>query len=312
MASVGDLEVADAAVGLLERLSARARFPAASASVECAVSGGPDSMAMLVLAVHRGLAPTAVHVDHGLRPGSSSEFALVERLAARLGVPARSLTVRVEEGPNLEDRARRARHDALGPDVLLGHTLDDQAETLLWYLMRGTGPEGVAAMEPTGRPLLALRRRETAALCAALGIEVLDDPHNRSPRFTRSRIRHELLPLLDEIADRDVAPLLARLSTQQREVLDVLGHLADGLEPTDAVAVAAAHPAVASESLRRWWRRETGSFHAPDAAALARMLDVAAGRAVGADVVSGWRVERSAQRLRLVRNPTGDPRGADR
>ncbi|MCB1016512.1 MAG: 7-cyano-7-deazaguanine synthase, partial [Acidimicrobiales bacterium] len=93
----------------------------------CAVSGGPDSLALLALAVAAGLEVTAVHVDHGLRPGSGREAEVVEAAAERFGARFSARRVTVVEGPNLEARARAARYAALPPDACTGHTADDQA-----------------------------------------------------------------------------------------------------------------------------------------------------------------------------------------
>ncbi len=117
----------------------------------------------------------------------------------------------LDDGPNFEARARAARRDLLGPDALTGHTADDQAETVLLALLRGSGATGLSAMRPDAHhPLLALRRHETRRLCAALQLDPVEDPTNTDPRFRRNRIRHELLPLIDSIAERDVVPLLVR------------------------------------------------------------------------------------------------------
>src|SRR5690606_30551129 len=141
-------------------------FPPPGTPVTCAVSGGPDSSALLVLAVAAGCRATAVHVDHGLRPGSAAEAEVVAALADRLGAGFRSVAVDVADGPNLEARCREARLAALPPDACFGHTADDQAETILVNLMRGAALEGLAGMRPGPRhPLLALRRAETHALC---------------------------------------------------------------------------------------------------------------------------------------------------
>src|SRR5436190_5711991 len=165
------------ATGAVERLLARCRFPPASSPVVCAVSGGADSLALLVLACAAGLAVTAVHVDHGLRPGSADEAGVVAEAAARFGAEFRSERVTVAEGPNLEARARDARYAVLSVDVLTGHTSDDQAETVLVNLLRGAALDGLAGMRDDGRrPILALRRSETAGLCAALGLEPVADP----------------------------------------------------------------------------------------------------------------------------------------
>lgn len=284
---------------LIDGLLPRCSFPPPGTAVDCAVSGGPDSMSLLVLAAAAGLNVTAIHVDHGLRPGSAREADLVAAASRRLGASFVSRRVVVEDGPNLEARARSARYGALPPGVLTGHTLDDQAETVLMYVMRGTGPEGLAGIDGSNRPLLALRRAETVALCTELGLEVVRDPSNDDARFTRNRVRAEVLPLLDDIAGRDVAPLVARAASLQRHLLDFVEAAAAGIDPTDAVSVAALDPAVASSLMRSWWRSETGYRYAPDAAAVQRMIDVARGRAVGAEVVDGWRIARTARRLRL-------------
>ena len=129
----------------------------------------------------------------------------------RFGAAFRSLRVEVGEGPNLEARARDARHRALGPEAATGHTADDQAETVLVNLLRGAGVNGLAAMRAGPRhPLLALRRSETVDLCQRAGLTPVHDPSNEDPRFVRSRVRHELIPLCSAIAGRDVVPVLAR------------------------------------------------------------------------------------------------------
>lgn len=299
-----------AADGLVDELLPRCAFPAAGTAVSCAVSGGPDSTALLVLACAAGLEVTAWHVDHGVRPGSATEAERVRGFAYRFGAAVETRRVEAEDGPNFEARARDARRAVLPDDVMTGHTLDDQAETVLLFMLRGTGPEGLAGIgEPQRRPLLGLRRAETRRLCAELGLSVVADPMNDDPRFVRNRVRRELLALMEDIAGRDVAPLIARAAALQHEVLDVVAAEASTLDPTDAravAAVAATSPAVAAAAMRSWWRSETGWAYAPDAAALARMLDVAAGGAVATDVTGGWRVERTDQRLRLVA-----PLGAD-
>jgi tRNA(Ile)-lysidine synthase len=263
------------------------------------VSGGPDSLALLVLACAAGLQVTAVHVDHGLRPGSAAEAEVVRAAAERFGAAFRSVRAPVEPGPNLEARARAARYAALPPDALTGHTADDQAETVLLNLLRGAGLDGLAGIRPgLTKPLLGIRRRDTRALCAELGLDVVEDPSNRDPRLRRNRVRHELLPLMDAIAGRDVAGLLARQAELLREDADLLESLAAGLDPTDARALAAAPPPLARRAVRRWlrWGPEA---HPPDAAAVARVLAVARGEVRATAVGGGRRVVRRAGRLIL-------------
>ncbi len=302
--------VPDPADPVVAALLTRCRFPAPGTAVDCAVSGGADSTALLALALAAGLEVTAVHVDHGLRPGSHREAGTVAALARGWGAGFLARTAVVAPGPNLEARARAARHAALGPDALLGHTADDQAETVLLRLVRGTGPAGLAAMRTDRHPLLDLRRDDTRGLCSHLGVDPVEDPSNDDARFRRNRVRHQVLPLLDDVAGRDVVPLLARLSQLCADQADLLGVLAESLDPTDAAALAGAPPPLAAEAVRRWWRHGTGGELPPDQAAVDRILRVAAGGATGCDVALGWSVRRRGGRLRLVR-PCGDGAGRE-
>lgn len=284
--------LADACAGLLPRCT----FPAAGTTVTCAVSGGADSTALLALAVAARLRVTAVHVDHGLRDGSAAEADVVRATAAELGASFHAERVHVGDGPNLEARARAARYEVLPPDVMTGHTADDQAETVLVNLLRGAATSGLAAMRPGPQhPLLALRRDETVALCASLGLRTVDDPSNRDPRHLRNRVRHELLPLMAELSQRDPVVVLARQAGLAREDDDLLETLAAALDPTDALGLAAAPLALARRAVRRWL---TGD-HPPDAATVERVLQVARGHAIATEVGGGRRVERHRQRLFL-------------
>jgi len=193
----------------------------ASAGIGVAVSGGPDSMALLLLAQasYPGQIQAAT-VDHGLRPESKDEAALVARLCAAIGVPHETLTVEVSAGGNgLQANARDARYLALGSwlaatklaSLVTAHHLDDQAETLIMRLLRGSGTAGLAGVRaripfPAGgdaasilRPLLGWRRDELAAIVAQCGIEAVQDPSNQNEAFDRARIRRHLAetPWLD-------------------------------------------------------------------------------------------------------------------
>jgi tRNA(Ile)-lysidine synthase len=252
---------------------------------------------LLVLAVEAGCVVTAVHVDHGLRAGSAAEAEVVAAAAARFGAQFRSERVKVEPGPNLEARARAARRSVLPRDALTGHTADDQAETVLLNLLRGAGLDGLAGIRPgPTKPILGVRRRETAALCAELGLQPVVDPSNSDPSFRRNRVRHELLPLLDAVGERDVVEVLARQARLLRDDADLLDELASGIDPTDARALAAAPAPLARRAIRRWLTAE----HPPDAATVERVLAVARGEAKACETVDGRRVERSQQRLRLL------------
>jgi tRNA(Ile)-lysidine synthase len=311
----------DALSPLLSPLLARCDFPPFGAEVTCAVSGGADSLALLALAMAGGLVVTAVHVDHGLRPGGEAEAGVVRAVAGQLGAWFRAVRAEVDPGPNLEARARAARYRALPPGVLTGHTADDQAETVVANLLRGAGRDGLAGMRTASsantaaafdrvrRPLLGLRRTETRALCAELGFAVVQDPSNRDPRFVRNRIRAEVLPLLAEVSGRDPVPVLVRQAEVMAAEADLLDELAAAIDPTDAKALAAANPVLARRAVRRWLRNGSGDpeFHPPSAAEVARVLAVAAGHVVACELTGGRRVRRSAGRLYL--SGPGSPPG---
>lgn len=289
-------------------LLARCSFPDPGSNLVCGVSGGADSLALLVLAVAAGCEVTAVHVDHGLREGSSQEGEVVRSAAARLGAAFRAESVDVTPGPNLEARARTARHEVLGPTAALGHTADDQAETIVINLLRGAGLDGLAGMRPGRRhPILGLRRVETVALCAQVGLEPVNDPSNHDPGFVRNRVRHEVFPLLGDLAGRDLVPLLERQADLLRDAADHLRLDATLLDPTDATALRSAPLVLARIAVREWLREVDPERHPPDAAAVERVLAVARGESRATDVGAGRRVLRTAGRLRLE-PPAGDVR----
>lgn len=286
--------------GLIETLLRKCTFPQPGTVVNCAVSGGADSLALLVLATQAGCSVTAIHVDHGLRPGSDLEAEVVASAAERFGARFSGLKVDVVPGPNLEARARAARYSILPADVMLGHTADDQAETVLLNMMRGAAVDGLSAMRPGNRrPILELRRTDTEALCEALGLRPVDDPTNSYPGFRRNRVRHELVPLLSEIADRDVVPILARQARVMRDVSDYLDQAAEAIDPTDVVALREAPPVLAQVALRRWLREWSPERHPPGSAAIDRVMAVVRGEVVATELGGGLRVARTAGRLRI-------------
>lgn len=250
-----------------------AAHPAAD-GVAVALSGGADSLALTAAAVAEAGTVHALVVDHRLQDGSGE---VAERAAARaLGLgcaTARVLPVDVGSRGGVEAAARVARYDALdaareGRPVLLGHTLDDQAETVLLGLARGSGPRSIAGMRdwdrPWGRPLLRVRRAVTDRVCGELGLPPYRDPHNADPAFTRVRLRTEALPLLEQILGGGVAQALARTADQVREdgeVLDAAAtelrraatvHSNSGGDELDTEVLAGAHPAVRRRALREW------------------------------------------------------------
>ncbi|WP_338467259.1 tRNA lysidine(34) synthetase TilS [Novosphingobium sp. ZN18A2] len=203
----------DALIGARARLAARlSALGGDGLRIALAVSGGPDSLALLALAA--GAAPGRIHcatVDHGLRTEAADEAAMVATLCARLGVPHRTLAINLAPGSAVQARARDARYAVLaawmreeGLDALVtAHHADDQAETLVMRLNRGAGLRGLAAMRPAAtvpgapsipllRPLLDWRRAELAELCRAAGIVPAQDPSNRDREYERVRVREGL------------------------------------------------------------------------------------------------------------------------
>jgi tRNA(Ile)-lysidine synthase len=236
--------------------------PADPVLVAC--SGGADSLALLAATVAEsrepGLHVVGVTVDHGLQEGSAERAAHVVEQMAGLGadetVGARVRVDAVGVGP--EAAARQARYavlDELGERfdaaaILLGHTRDDQAETVLLGLTRGSGGRSLAGMRPAfdryRRPLLGVSRTDTVTACQVEGIDYWADPHNADPRFTRSRVRHQVLPMLERELGPGVTEALARTADQLREDTEHLDGLAENWladQPELAVDALAALPA---------------------------------------------------------------------
>ncbi len=258
---------------------------------------------MVALAIAARCDVAAVHVHHGLRRSADHDAELAETIATRLGAGFRLVHVDVDDGPNLEARARAARRAALGPEAMTGHTADDQAETVLLSLLRGAGATGLGGIGPGRRhPILALRRAETRSLCEQLGLTIAQDPSNDDPRFRRNRIRHELMPLLDDIAERDVTVLLARTADLLRADDQYLDELAAGVDPTDAGELATAPRVLAARAIRQWLDHDG---YPPDTDTVRRVLAVAAGDASACELTHGRRVERRGDRLHLF--PTTAP-----
>ncbi len=281
---------------LFAELLSRCTFPAPGTSVWCAVSGGPDSMALLLLAHAHGLNVNAIHVDHGLRSDSANDVNVIRPITDELNIPLQVHTIALDDGPNVEARARDARYALMPADVMTGHTADDQAETFLINLLRGAASQGLGAMRPGfTRPLLSLRRSETHALCAAVGIVAVDDHTNADPRFLRNRVRAELLPLMADISRRDPTPLLARTADVLRADNDLLDDMARSIDPTDAVALAGAPAPLARRAIRLW----LANPYPPDLATIERVLSVARGDTLACDIGENREIRRSKQRLSL-------------
>jgi tRNA(Ile)-lysidine synthase len=287
------------------------------------LSGGADSLALTAVAAP--LRPTtALIVDHGLQPDSAAVAERARAQAIALGcVGAQVLQVDVGTAGGPEAAARTARYAALqtardGAPVLLAHTLDDQAETVLLGLGRGSGARSLAGMRakdgPWCRPLLGVRRATTVAVCAELGLTPWHDPHNTDPRFTRVRLRTEVLPLLEQVLGGGVAEALARTAAALREDTEALDAaaaeigIADGALP---IADLRGLPAAVRRRVIRSWLLAGGACDLTDAQIRAVDVLVTAWRGQGGVAVpSGLTRERlfAARRdgaLVLYRQPVG-------
>jgi tRNA(Ile)-lysidine synthase len=239
--------------------------------VLAAVSGGADSLALAAAlaftAPRDGLRAGAVVVDHGLQPGSAGQAETAAQQCRALGldqVCVEHVTVATDGGP--EAAARTARYAALdavaercgATAVLLGHTLDDQAETVLLGLARGSGARSMAGMPATRgrlrRPFLTVRRAATEQACQALGLTVWSDPHNADPAYARVRVRSDALPALEAALGPGVAESLARTADQLRADADALdtvaAQAAAGPDPLAVASLLALPTAVRTRVIR--------------------------------------------------------------
>lgn len=257
--------------GALDPVVATARTAVRSALTDLApgsrvrvgVSGGADSLALaaVVAAVTRtaDLDVEAVVVDHGLQQDSAGVARRAVEQAESLGLRARVVTVEVTGPGGPEAAARTARLTALAAGdphaVLLAHTRDDQAETVLLGLGRGSGPRSIAGMRarsgPFRRPFLTLGRADTERICRVHGLGWWVDPHNADPSFRRARLRREVLPLLEDVLGGGVAAALARTADQVRADTDHLDALAEEAHTLDCERLAALPRALRSRVLRR-------------------------------------------------------------
>ncbi|KAA5829622.1 tRNA lysidine(34) synthetase TilS [Saccharopolyspora hirsuta] len=260
--------------GAVRRLLGSAEAaPFRGAPLVVACSGGADSLALAAAASHAarraGVALHGLVVDHGLQVGSADVAARAAQQLAELGAVAEVVRVQVGSSGGPEAAARRARYRVLrerrppGSLVLLGHTLDDQAESVLLGLGRGSGARSIAGMRPLdppwARPFLGVRRETTEAACRELGLDPWRDPHNADARFTRVRLRTEVLPLMEEVLQGGVHEALARTAQQLREDADALDAVAAAErrrvevgEGLDALALKEIPAAVRRRVLKAW------------------------------------------------------------
>ncbi len=290
---------------LIANLKDRCNVPTGARTL-VAVSGGPDSVAMAVLAaaVSRRRSPSTIepiigHVDHGLRPESAEEADLVRDLAKTLDVPSVERRVRVEStGDGIAAAAREARYAALlemareqeATAVLTAHHADDQAETVVLALARGSGIAGLAGMpfeRPLGdgvslvRPLLSVSHAELVNLCQECGLPSCEDPGNTDLRSPRAHIRHQILPSLEGIHPGATK----RIAAVAEE------------------AAALATPDLGSNSLRRWRKATLAALSPSQCASTIRRSVIAIDPAAGGCPRSHWNTIAA-----MVRNETCEPR----
>ncbi|MGN9893212.1 tRNA lysidine(34) synthetase TilS [Micromonospora sp. L31] len=307
----------------------------ADGPVLVACSGGADSLALAAatafVAPRLGRRAGLVTVDHGLQEGSAGRAEAVARWAVEAGLdPVEAVPVTVAGRPGgPEAAAREARYQALvdaarrhrAAALLVGHTRDDQAETVLLALARGAGPRGLAGMPerreldgvPLLRPLLDVTRDDTRKACAALGLTPWEDPHNADPSYARARVRADVLPVLLRALGPGVLDNLARtarLVAADTAALDDLAAAAlaapAGVRAVDGglsvAALAALAPAVRTRVLHAW-ARELGASPAALSHRHVAALDalVTDWRGQGAThLPGGLRVSRRAGRLLRV------------
>jgi tRNA(Ile)-lysidine synthase len=290
-----------------------------------ACSGGPDSMALADATVSVAGASRVVllHVDHALRADSVRDAELVASWADRVNVTCHVVRVQVEPGASLEDAARRARYAVLGrlarrlgvAWVLTAHTARDQAETVIMRILRGAGPGGLAGIPPRRsrylRPLLDIPRSVVDAYVEARALPTVVDLMNSDPRFTRSRVRHQILPLLARENPR-IEEALCRLADSAREWSEAIDAAADKLVAgeLDCKGIAEAPAAVAKRALAR---AAAATGLSPEAVHLEALRELCALPSAGTRTLDlpGGRAVRIYDRLQFVpaTAPTLSPPG---
>ena len=254
------------------RTAVRRGLAGVEGPVGAAVSGGADSLALAAALGFERPGTVALVVDHGLQERSAEVAARAAEQCAGLGLSAHVLgPLAGVGGGGPEAAARELRYRLLSEAaarldlavVLLGHTLDDQAETVLLGLARGSGARALAGMAVARgifrRPLLGVSRDTTAKACAEAGLVPWDDPHNADPSYARVRVRSRVLPVLEQQLGPGVAEALARSAARLREDADALDALTPELPDEPAVAdLVALAPALRSRALKVWAERRCG------------------------------------------------------
>ncbi|HSR12615.1 MAG TPA: tRNA lysidine(34) synthetase TilS [Thermodesulfobacteriota bacterium] len=304
--------------------------------VLAAVSGGADSMALLHLLgdlrEDLGFSLLAAHLDHGLRPGGDEEGRFVEAAARALGAPffgGKADAMRRGRRSNIQEGAREARYAFLSETarrcgasrIALGHTADDQAESVLMRFLRGSGALGLSGIPPVRggifiRPLIEVRRAEIEAYLETKGVRFLSDPSNESNRYLRNRVRNELLPILATYNPR-IRENLARMADLFRSEDDILRTRVqeefpklvlgegDGAVTIDIPALSALPPALRFRAFRAALEKTRGDLRSIDLTHIAAVERLAAGRRPNAflRLPGGVRVTRAYGELKFSRSP---------
>lgn len=324
-------------------------LPTSDASIIVGVSGGADSTALLLVleeltrANKLRLDVVAAHLDHRLRKESSADARWVKQLATKLGFNSSTVRINVAElaetaRDNLEQAARRARYDFLlsiakrrnAETILTAHTMDDQAETILLRLLRGSGSDGMAGIDPLrrfdsksapsvrlARPFLAwARRADIEGYCRDRDTDYLSDPMNKDEQFARVRVRRRLLPLMESF-NAKIVEGLARTAELLRDELDVLTNQADELlskaiiktnkvetklPALDVRVLADAPVAVRRRALRRWITKGRGDLRRCELVHIQAIEQLLKGQQGGrvAELPGGAKVVRKQSRLEFL------------
>ena len=289
---------------LREQMASRSLFPEGEVTV--ALSGGADSAALADLALTRGLHVSALHINHSWSASSQMEAA-AGHIASQLDIEMEVVTVEVPKGPSPEANARDVRYkvfDGCDTPVLTGHTADDNAETVLINLIRGTGISGLTGIpyhRPPNvlRPILKVRRSETRELAVLAGLGFVDDPANTDQAITRNRVRAQLLPVLTEFNPRIVDTLnqtSAHLN-DDAELLDALSPLVPDHHALPASILLTVEPALASRLLLHWLR---SNGVASSSGIVERVWSVVRGESASQELEHGVVVRRSGALVELV------------
>lgn len=290
--------------------------------IVAAVSGGPDSVAMLAALHQLGVTPLIVaHINHKLRgPESDADADFVEALAHRLGLPFRANNAPIPTGASIEATARQLRYTSLRTiandcnisTIATAHTRDDQAETIIMRLIRGTGLAGLSGIPRVRswngvrivRPLLGVLRNTVMSFLDTSGLEHRTDSSNANPAFTRNRIRREIMPALRQVAHSGLAMRLSRLAGEARKL-----HRANVKQACEDIAAcelqrvglmtvfsAKKLSSLCDKRLRELWRAVWQRENWPDGAMTRqhwqRLADVSLGKITAVDCPDGIRVRR--------------------